>query len=260
MTVLVGVVCEDGVVVGSDSSVTFTAGGPHQKTIEQLAQKTFKTGDDLIFSCTGAVGQGQRFEDVLAKLKAAKKFANLKNLDVGREIAKAATGDFAYTDASKGTFGALVGFWCATGFRLCEFPASDFQPEMKTSDLWFCSMGAGQPITDPFLALIKKSLFRDSRPKLNEGVFLAYWALEHAIELNTGGIQGPPQLATLFKGSGGHCKAKLFKPEDFGEHKSMVNGAEEHLRLYRDRLAGNISATSVAPLPTPPSKPPQEFR
>src|SRR5437660_9463201 len=165
MTVIVGVLCSDGVVVGSDSSVTFTGGSI--KTIEQLSKKTFKVGDDLSYSCTGAGGHGQRFDDVVSRLKVDKPLAKLKALDVGREIARVSTQDFGYTGANRGTFGALAGFSCANGFHLCEFAESDFQPDLKTREMWFCSMGSGQPITDPFLALARRTLFRDAQPKLN---------------------------------------------------------------------------------------------
>ena len=37
MTILIGILCQDGVVVGSDSSVTFVAG--QQRTIEQKCRK-----------------------------------------------------------------------------------------------------------------------------------------------------------------------------------------------------------------------------
>ena len=59
MTVLVGVLCQDGVVVGSDGSATFAA-APHLKTIEQPVRKTFLVGSDVIFAVTGAGGLGQR--------------------------------------------------------------------------------------------------------------------------------------------------------------------------------------------------------
>jgi hypothetical protein len=52
MTVLVGVLCTDGVIVGSDSSATFGA-APNLSTIEQPIQKTFIVGNDVIFATTG---------------------------------------------------------------------------------------------------------------------------------------------------------------------------------------------------------------
>ena len=105
--------------------------------------------------------------------------------------------DFASTKAKEGQFGALVAFSSQNEFHLCEFAIDDFQPELKTGDRWFVSMGSGQPIADPFLGLIRRVFFKDSQPRLNEGIFAVLWTLEHAIDLNTGGIDGPAQIGIL---------------------------------------------------------------
>jgi 20S proteasome alpha/beta subunit len=68
MTVLVGVLCADGVVVGSDSSATFSA-ARNLNTIEQPVRKTFLVGSDVIFATTGAGGLGQRLEYILQGLR-----------------------------------------------------------------------------------------------------------------------------------------------------------------------------------------------
>ena len=60
MTVIIGALCKDGIVVGSDSSATFVAGS--LPTIEQPTKKTFVIGDDIIFAGTGQCGLGQRIE------------------------------------------------------------------------------------------------------------------------------------------------------------------------------------------------------
>lgn len=172
MTVIVGLLCEDGVVIGTDSSMTFSA-GPSFRTIEQSTKKIFVMGDDLIYAGTGQVGLGQRFNAVLAKIKGD--FKQRSPIDVGKTIASQMVKDFAETGVQQNSFGALVGFSCATGLQLAEFAIADFQPELKTPEMWFCSMGSGQPITDPFLAFLKRSFFKGLRPKLNEGTFLVSW-------------------------------------------------------------------------------------
>src|SRR5262249_55071935 len=144
MTVLVGILCEDGVVVGSDSSATF---GDQIRTIEQPVKKTFIVGNDMIVAGTGQVGLGQRFEDVLGRMRADPEFTQTNHIQVGRAIATHAINDFASTSAPKGQYGALVAFACADNFHLCEFAVPDFQPEFKTGDgIWFVTMGSGQLI------------------------------------------------------------------------------------------------------------------
>ena len=65
MTVIVGILCSDGVVIGSDSTMVagrLTTG----YTIERQEGDVLKIeviGDDTITAVTGAMGLGQRFND-----------------------------------------------------------------------------------------------------------------------------------------------------------------------------------------------------
>jgi hypothetical protein len=54
MTSVVGALCKDGVVVGSDSAATFVAGG--MRTIEQPTEKLVVVRDHIIVAGTGQVG------------------------------------------------------------------------------------------------------------------------------------------------------------------------------------------------------------
>ena len=77
------------------------------------------------------------------------------------------------------------------------------------------------------------------------------WALDHAIELNPGGINGPSQIAILTRDDGNLLSARLLDDYEVAEHLNSVRGAESHLALYRDVLAGKIQADAPPP-PTPP--------
>jgi hypothetical protein len=129
----------------------------NSKTIEQPAHKVFKVGEEIIHTGTGSMGIGQRLHDILSKSKDA----ILKNspVNAGRQISKLLVDDFAQTQAPKGCYGAMIGYG-ANGFHLIELALTDLQPEYKTETSWFCSMGSGQPIADPFLAFISRVLFQ----------------------------------------------------------------------------------------------------
>ena len=67
MTVLIGVLCKDGIVIGADSSVTF--GDGCSQTIEQPDVEKIKIiKDKIIVAGTGSVGLGQRFCHLVATL------------------------------------------------------------------------------------------------------------------------------------------------------------------------------------------------
>lgn len=244
MTVLVGVRCTDGVVVGADSSATFGA-HPQAKTIEQRVQKVFVVADKIIVAGTGAVGLGQRFTAAIETAYSGKEFAGEGSpIEFGKKLCMAGLRDFQPTGVQPGRFAAMVAFPIKNAAFLCELGLVDFQPELKTDDMWFCSMGSGQPITDPFLAFVKRVFFPNAQPSLKEGLFMVTWALMHAIELNPGGINGPPQIAVLERGKDS-ASARLLHDEELDEHKGSVEAAEEYLRGYRKLLSGEGSSPAI---------------
>jgi hypothetical protein len=58
----------------------------------------------------------------------------------------------------------------------------------------------------------------------------------HVIELNPGGINGPPQVATLTLNPKGDPEARILSDDELEEHKNNVEGAEKHLAQYRQIL------------------------
>lgn len=259
MTVLVGVHCKDGVVVGSDSAATFAAG--QVRTIEQLTKKIDVIGDHVIVAGTGAVGLGQRFTAIVQDAWDKKIFTH-SAIEIGKYLSAAAIQDFASTHAGLGQFGALVAFPCHDGPQLIEFGVADFQPELKEPDrLWYVSMGSGQAIADPFLALMREVFWDDGTPSHTDGTFAVTWTLTHAIKVNPGGVNGPPQIAVLSRENGKY-RARLLDDGDLAEHQQNVQGAIEHLRLYPLILKGEAAPCTPEP-PTSagggiPVPPPQE--
>jgi hypothetical protein len=244
-------------VLGSDSSATFGA-FPHYKTIEQTVKKTAIAGNVFLHAGTGQIGLGQRFHAVLEKVAVSHdpRRNDSAAVDIGKVICQNAIKDFASTNCEKGQFGALVAYIGPNKkFGLIEFPSVDFQPELKTNDLWFASMGSGQPIVDPFFGLLRSALFNKEQPRLNEGIFAAVWALQHVIELNTGGINGPPQLGVIAKDkSDKFFEARLLSEDELVEHQQNVSAMTEYVAAYRDRLSGKVLPAAAPPSPpAPPS-------
>ena len=250
MTAIVGVLCEDGVVIGSDSAASFGFGGG--RTIEQPVKKIDIIGDHVIVAGTGQAGVGQRFRHLIRGLYDKKEFSEQKHdhIAVGKMLSQQGQQDFATTGAQKGQYGCLVAFSQAKKFYLVELAVNDFQPEFKTTDMPFATLGCGQPITDPFLAFLRKVFFANGPPKLEDGKFIAIWALLHAIELNPGGINGPLQVAVL-KNDNGQLKASLLEGGELEEQVSSVQAAEEHLRGFQRDLGG----ANPVPIPQAPAAP-----
>jgi hypothetical protein len=72
----------------------------------------------------------------------------------------------------------------------------------------------------------------------------------HTIELNPGGINGPPQVATLTLNSKGEPEARILSDDELEEHKNNVESAEKYLSQYRQIL----NSPPTAGEPTLPTK------
>lgn len=243
MTAIVGILCKDGVVIGTDSSATFVH-GQHFRTIEQTTEKIEIVANNVIIAGTGAIGLGQRFCEVIATAWKKGRFTH-HPIDVGRELCKDAIDDFASTGAIRGQYGAIVGFFGGGKPQLCEFGVQDLQPEFKTEHLWYCSMGSAQPITDPFLAFMREIFWENGLPNLQEGTFAVTWTLDLAIHINPGGVNGPIRMAVLEQIKGGPFTARMLKDNELGEHRENIAQAKRCLRDFRDSY--KPSAESEAP-------------
>jgi hypothetical protein len=233
MTAIIGVLCKDGVVIGTDSSVTFAFGT--FPTIEQLTEKLSIIGDHIIIAGTGQVGYGQRFCDTVQKARDNNIFKE-PGLQIVRKLARLHIEDLHFTGARQGEYGAVVAFPSGGRAILCEFAIKDFQPELKPPELWYCSMGSTQPITDPFLGLIREIFWSDGPPTLQEGIFAVTWALEHAINLNAGGVKEPIRLAVLERDRKGQLGDRLLKESELYEQSQAIEAAKTNLREWRQKL------------------------
>lgn len=242
MTILVGIKCKDGIIIGSDSSATFSAG--QISTIEQSTKKIQILHDSIIVAGTGSVGLGQRFCDVVGNAYAQKKFRGMNGVQMATEITQLAIDNFIRTRAPQGQYGALVAYSADNDIHLCEFSNTDMQPELKTTGIWYASMGSGQLIADPFLGLMRNVFWGDGMPSLQEGIFIATWTIDHAIRINAGGVNGPVQLSVLGKDG----KARLLDESELAEHKENVEGVMEHLRAYKEKF----SSETATPIPEAP--------
>jgi hypothetical protein len=251
MNLLVGVLCEDGVVVGSADLGRRVPGGLSPD--EPSSTDTRVVGHDLIFGGSGRVGLGQRFAHVLSLVRSDSRFTRWNGWTIAKAICAEAVDDLQSTRGDMGQFGALVAFPSSDGFHLCRFAAADLQPELTTPEQWFASMGAGRPVADRFLAFLRKVFFPQPPPGLRDGVFLATWALDHAVGLGSGQIAADRpatvpahepadlrfKLAVLApEAPDTPLTARLLSAEELSNSLAEVRAAERHLAAYRQRPFG----------------------
>jgi hypothetical protein len=227
MTAIVGILCRDGVVIGSDSSATFGQ-GPNFRTIEQPTEKIDVIGGHIIMTFTGEIGLSQRFKKIVQDAWGGNQFRG-SEFQVIKLLAKNAIEDFASTYVQLGSFGALVGFPLNHRPYLCEFAQNNFQPELKTDRLWYASMGSAQTITDSFLALMREIFWQGGPPSLQEGMFAVTWTLEHAIKINPGGVNEPLHISILERTRKGHLEARSLEDSELDEQRQAIADAKTQL-------------------------------
>jgi len=250
VTILVGVYCQDGVIIGADGSATFAAG--QMRTIEQPTQKIEIIDGTCILAGSGEIGLGQRMAPIVANNMRQGAFRKRTPTDMMTELSNLVLQDFgrSFIKHEQVPFGALLAFFTGGQHHLCEFQLHNMRPELKTDKLWYVSMGSGQLIVDPFLALIREIYWEEGLPKKQDATFLVMWALEHVINCNAGGINEPIQIAELSTDDKGQPRARLLNHDELQEHRQNVADAINHMRSYRAKLKGEPAAT-VAEVPKP---------
>lgn len=238
MTVLVGVKCTDGVVIGADSAATSAAGPVH--LLKMVSDKIEIVGGRVIVAGTGQIGLGQRFAKIVGDAHDAKLFQG-RQVDVARQLSAAGVNDFGATGATKGQYGALVAAPMEDEGCLIEFAVPDFQPEMKTKKLNFVAMGSGQMLAEPFVSFVARTFWQSKMPDVQSAIFGVHWALSHTIMCAPGGVGDPIAIATLTKQKK-EWRAELLSDEILGEQAQHIAAIEDVIANYKEKLLEGVDA------------------
>jgi 20S proteasome alpha/beta subunit len=260
VTLLVGIRCEDGVVVASDSAATYAAGTAY--TIgQQEVPKVHKLSERLVYASSGAIGISQLVISALQKMDKQNFFGKAESPTDAMAVTSRAIADAVkHVHESAGRLVPLVGREEAQMTAVCKSlvaavvkkEPSLFQfdysgaPEEVGTDLVFVALGSGQPLADPFLALLKRILWKGRRPKLPEGRFVAAWTIRHVSQTVFGLVGGPIQMASV-SCEDGVPHVDLADP---AEHDVPIQEAEAALR---DHI---LAPENAGPPPKPPAPPP----
>ncbi|MBX7135861.1 MAG: hypothetical protein K1X67_24600 [Fimbriimonadaceae bacterium] len=244
MTLVLGIKCSDGIVLGADGAATYVAGGSMLPTIQQNTSKKLRLiGRDMIFGMAGPVGMSQSHHESLQNLirstgdkcnfkghnDAKKKletllWANAKDAWERAGLASRAALHPVLEDCEHSTLIA-----CAVSGQpeLIQFTGK-CSGEFATEELPFVAIGSGQPKADPFLAFVRRIFWPDRLPELSEGVFACLWTLNYVIHADTT-INPPVQIATL-KSEGGVWSGQELSAEQLQEHQEHISAREKLLR------------------------------
>jgi hypothetical protein len=277
MSLILGIRCDKGIVMAADSAATF--GSVFKNTIRQASRKLGVIADRAIIGCSGPSGLSQRLSgelsDVLTHpaldiqtLEQHKLLGCLHEVFNGalKESIESAVRarELIRNGAQLGLGRSLLALIARGEPTLIYFDEFGC-PEAMTDDLPFASVGRGQQIADPFLALLKRVLWRNEAPSIQIGILSALWTLDHAVKVNPGGIAEPIEIKTLRVVDGVPAVEAIPNTiiEDY--YRLALAEAEKQLeQTLRTRLSsimGDIPKSSKASpsgateVPVPPSLP-----
>jgi len=263
MTLIIGILCENGVVLAADSQATMGNAGAGHTAAQRTAHKLSIHHDKMIVGFAGFVGLSQRLKPLIEgackdqlQLRGAKPETMASN--IREKIVPVCKAELEMSQAVYNLTHnqGVVGY--ALPNALIAMPLQD-QPcllqiletcavEYASADLPFVAIGSGQRDAEPFLAFIRDTLWPAKKlPSVADAQFSAFWTLKHVIEINpSGGIGGSIQIVSLLKNGG--WKAVEMTPGERLVHENAVEGAGRALQAWR----ADFGQTPTGPAPTAP--------
>jgi 20S proteasome alpha/beta subunit len=253
VTLLVGVLCADGVVLGADSGATSGALG--QQHVMVPMSKVEVVRDSGLIAVSGPVGLGQRLTGEFERMLKAglpglpyKVMTDLrdvfwKQMKPEWEAANVAHGSIGNAAIASVLSTTLLAMNVGGAAHLFCFDQQG-APEEITAKMPVVSAGSGQHNADVFLAFLRGVYWDDGRaPTLDEGVFTALWALEQCIQISPGSLQGPARIFTLVL-EAGKPVARQVPEAELQEHRQAIAAAKSLLKQARQE-------TEAPPPPKP---------
>jgi hypothetical protein len=261
MTLIVGILCQDGIVVGADGAATMGALG--QSTARQSVKKLSLLTSPLpmVIGVSGPMGMSQKITNVFSKINLSGRSGSPPNpveamVTIRNQLwteciqpevkiaveAQKLFGNISNSDANCACIAALP---VSRQLTLINFNQQG-TPELATKDLPFVAIGSGQYCADPFLAFLRRIFWPDRQPKLAEGIFATWWTLDQAIKTSPGGIAEPKQIAIL-EMNGNTPVCRELPQGEIDLHKEAVTNAESHLRGF------NQPTPNLGDIPAPPA-------
>lgn len=244
MTLIVGIKCHDGIVVGADSITTL--GSAIEQEVHNKLQLFEPHG---IFASAGAVGLNQLIEErIRSHWESICKIDSMA--DARHEISTIMWSEVRLALERVEKAERTLGRGLSEGIRCNLMIALLHKNEPRlfiydecanshevTLESPFFSIGSGSFQADPFLAFVKRIFWDDAAPKtVAAGIFCILWTLDHVSRVNAGlGVGGRPNVAVL-KQRDQKWSAERLNDDLLFEQMQAIPVVEDKLRSFRDRL------------------------
>lgn len=259
MTLIIGIKCSDGVVLGADGAAMISS-QIGQFSIQQPIEKKLQViGDNkAVLAVSGPVALGQKFKSILEDFLADSQLTSPIHMGTKQlqqlfwppvelqmaiaEKAKGCLGQLAIQNALSESIVVLV---TSGDLRLlvCDQQCSFEELE----DISFTAIGSGLNYAFPFLAFLKRVFFPNALPDTRVGVFCTVWSLIHSIKTAPGGIAEPLQIMVITN-EDGHLSIAEYDRSQIEEDIQACYEAESHLKKFEMLISeGDTAPDSEVP-------------
>lgn len=250
MTVAVGFYCHDGIVVGADSMLTPSMGGinvGHHKGC-----KVHLLNGHQLFAFAGDQGQAARFQ-IMADNSHTLPATTAHAIDFPLALTQSLIQQFNSTGiGNQINVNTLLGFEYGGQHQLCVFEGI-IQPRLLDAAHYYVALGSGKLSADPFLRFLVDIFCIGGPPSVSEATFLTAWAIQHVIDTNPGGVDGPIRIAVMERDLHGALNTRILTDNEVDDQGQAVESARQSLRDWRDSLTPpNNGDDADADVPAPP--------
>lgn len=235
MTLIIGVRCNEGIVIGADSMVKV---GSDFSNIQMTSDKIRLFGKDGVAAFAGDVGLGQIILDRLVEQDLSFSTVTSRNEIKDNFTQAIGTSSMPYYNMSGNLGGHLEIPDVLVATAAMELPVlvlySRAIPVAEAREgLYFLTAGSGAHLANSFLKFLEKIFWRgDSPTTIGEGIFSTLWTLNHVIEANAAmSVGGPPSIAVL-EYTEQEWNARLLHSEEIEVHQELIDEVEESLGRF----------------------------
>ena len=208
MTISLGILCKDGIVLASDGMASFNFGNTNFVGIDNLKIHIVK---NFIFGFAGDDSLMQHFISYMSisELTAENPNVLVSNMcsnfvkyyyelynNYPEQIKNQILTQF-HNNIANCQLSILFAFYINNDFYLYEIHQNLQFSQLKQDCSWYRIIGSGTLLGYPSIRLINNLLNIKSVPSVDEAIIIAHWTIQHAIDTSSGGIGGNVTIACL---------------------------------------------------------------
>jgi hypothetical protein len=243
MTICVGILCTDGVIIASDTMLSNNILGMNNRKIYQLPFGVCGiAGSDSLgkyfihalgnFPIIVSPADPYQFTSIISEV--VKQQIYQSNPGIQGNINAMLLNSMQRNDLSVFVnFCAMLGFTMNNNFYLANFQAAEhslFGASITKADdkVFWKIIGSGYSTSAPLVKLLCDILQITDKPNLKQGKILAYWLVKYAIDNSSQFVGGNVDILQLTNNHGEPTTTSI----DFSECESLRSAIMAHIGLY----------------------------